>query len=821
MATSGLGNLLVEEGLLTEADRRTIRRTSGSRGGAFAKGVLALGLLDEDELAAFLAERTRWRVAGKDLLKESLRDAWAAVDRPLMERLEVVPLRVTGDTLHVAMLDPLDQDTLRQLEFFSGYRIVPVIATASQLKVGLTKLLKSYKPSQSQLEQFLTNHATSASRRLRIAEDPGTPPKARAEPVPAPSADLLDDVSFDDDEAKPRESGEAFDDLDDTPEMDAAPTPVVESSDDELIDEGDGGNHLEDMAMGLDDEGDSDGLEENEAEAAPAADAAAMPGSAAADVLAAFDDPNDIGGLDDLGDLDDVVDGALGDVGGDEPAAPAAPKGTLAAAVDAAGELEGDLSAFDPDGDGGDLDFGFDEEPGAKKPGKAAAAADELGGADDLLGGGDDLGIPDDLLVGDGDDDGLGGDLAFDEPTPPKKTAAVASEDPLAAVSTKDALAADDDLLAGLDDSALGGDDPFAAATDELGATEDLKLEGEGDDPFAAATDDLAIAGGEASADDLSDADDLKLEGEGDDLFAAATDDLKLEGDEGDPFAAGTDDLELEGEDDDPFAAAASDDLKLEGEGDDLFAATTDEPLVEADDLDALSAQDPFETRASDDLSRLSATDDLSLEGLDDDIAVAGPLDEQEPSPAPEPAAVKKPVAAAKPAAAKTAAPEPNDDGPSPAVATLNRALWALTMAATVKDGLAKAAPALAASGLSRGLVVRVSGNKVIPVYYWEAAPDGLTTKDKGLDAYAAPGLAAALSRQFPGWSRLDDNARGDTLKPFAAWLSSGELLAAAVAVASGATLGFVTLWTPAAAEDQVLRTATMDVVRKLAGKAA
>ena len=43
MATSGLGVLLVDEGLLSEADRRTIKRASGNLGSAFARSVLAMG----------------------------------------------------------------------------------------------------------------------------------------------------------------------------------------------------------------------------------------------------------------------------------------------------------------------------------------------------------------------------------------------------------------------------------------------------------------------------------------------------------------------------------------------------------------------------------------------------------------------------------------------------------------------------------------------------------------------------------------------------------------------------------------------------------
>ena len=184
MGTSGLGALLVEDGLLTESDRRTIRRTCGGQGSSFARGVLATGLLDEDELAAFIAEKTRWKVAPKGLFNQSRKEVWGIIDRPLIERLEVLPLFSEGKVLHVAMVDPLDQDTLHQLAFFTGYKIAPVISTLTEIRAGLKKLLANYLPIKSQLEDFLENHASSASRRTRKAAG-AVVKKAKAPPRPS------------------------------------------------------------------------------------------------------------------------------------------------------------------------------------------------------------------------------------------------------------------------------------------------------------------------------------------------------------------------------------------------------------------------------------------------------------------------------------------------------------------------------------------------------------------------------------------------------------------------------------------------------------
>src|SRR6476469_6890657 len=93
MGASGLGSLLVKEGFLTEQDRLTITKTCGQGSWAFAKSILAMGLLDEDELAAFFAERTRYQIAPKDFLRHIDQTAVHALDQRLVSKLEVIPLK--------------------------------------------------------------------------------------------------------------------------------------------------------------------------------------------------------------------------------------------------------------------------------------------------------------------------------------------------------------------------------------------------------------------------------------------------------------------------------------------------------------------------------------------------------------------------------------------------------------------------------------------------------------------------------------------------------------------------------------------------------
>ncbi|MGE0172784.1 MAG: hypothetical protein AB7T49_08365 [Oligoflexales bacterium] len=162
MGRSTLGSLLVKEGLLSDEDRQTILRL-GSRGAAsFAKGILATGLLSDEELASYLAERTNFSITPKNFAETADPDAITSLDTQLLARLEVFPLQKSGDSLTVAMVDPLDQETLSHLSFFTNLRIRPVIAPLKQIHSAIEKVVPGFKPRHTQLESFLSNHVAMA-----------------------------------------------------------------------------------------------------------------------------------------------------------------------------------------------------------------------------------------------------------------------------------------------------------------------------------------------------------------------------------------------------------------------------------------------------------------------------------------------------------------------------------------------------------------------------------------------------------------------------------------------------------------------------------
>jgi hypothetical protein len=518
MGASGLGALLVKEGFLTEQDRVTITKTCGQGSWAFAKCILSTGLLDEDELSAFFAERTKYVVAPKNLLDRLDPGIVEQVDRRMVSRLEVLPLEVDHHRITVAVADPLDKSTLKQLEFFTGLEVVPVIAPLSQIHEGLSRLNPEFKPRPTALSNFLRNHAGAAWIKQKIVDegDVDIPVETRGGALDRYNEDQVEEVSLDDEI-------DAMDDSSDLNDINASG-----------LDEGVGNSDFDDIDL-EDSDGDLElapGEGHDDLDAGPIDDA----GLDVDDPFDNFDDApknnksmstptdDDLEGLEAGGDIGDDLWPDMDDA----PEKPATPVKAKAKASDlpddfglddepvkpakkAAKKSEvDDFGMDDGAAASGDLsdDFEMDEKPAtpAKKAAKVEAMDefgldDESAPADELSDdpgldakqGTDDFGLDDESAASDLADD-LGLD---DEPKKPAKKATKAE--------AMDEFSADDELSATDDESAAAGED--FGMNSEAGLDDDLL----GDSP------DLSLDAGTEKTDEDSNLEDLSF---GDDASA-------------------------------------------------------------------------------------------------------------------------------------------------------------------------------------------------------------------------------------------------------------------------------------------------------------
>lgn len=131
-----LGDVLIEQGLVTEAQLRECLTLQRSTGQSLATILLKKGYLTEEDVVVTLSDQIGipyFRVSSYRIPKEALSE----VPESLARQYQMLPVSVTGDVLTLAMADPLNIMALDDLRMLTSYEIEPVVALASELAAAI------------------------------------------------------------------------------------------------------------------------------------------------------------------------------------------------------------------------------------------------------------------------------------------------------------------------------------------------------------------------------------------------------------------------------------------------------------------------------------------------------------------------------------------------------------------------------------------------------------------------------------------------------------------------------------------------------------
>jgi type IV pilus assembly protein PilB len=132
-ASRGIGEILVSEGVITTKQLEEAHRLGRQQRQGVGRTLLSLGYVGQSDLAKALARRLRLEFVelGVDDVDP---DAARLVDKKLLRRYGMLPLRVEDGRLVVAMKDPANLHALEDLRMLTGYAISPVVVAASDLR---------------------------------------------------------------------------------------------------------------------------------------------------------------------------------------------------------------------------------------------------------------------------------------------------------------------------------------------------------------------------------------------------------------------------------------------------------------------------------------------------------------------------------------------------------------------------------------------------------------------------------------------------------------------------------------------------------------
>jgi len=133
-----IGELLVESGLLSREDFEKILLEQKGSNKKIGELIVDKGICSEYDIAAALSSQLGMPCI--DLKTAPIEPAAVEIiSERLAQKHQIVPIKVRGRDLHVAMGDPFSHDALEDVQFATGYRIQPYISTYSDILWAIEK----------------------------------------------------------------------------------------------------------------------------------------------------------------------------------------------------------------------------------------------------------------------------------------------------------------------------------------------------------------------------------------------------------------------------------------------------------------------------------------------------------------------------------------------------------------------------------------------------------------------------------------------------------------------------------------------------------
>jgi|SRR5579859_1174034 len=133
-----IGELLVRVGLIDASALAQAREVQKRDGASLAKALEKLRLADGGAVSAAIAESLHLELLCGDV-PEILPEVVALLPGDFCHKRVVVPLSVQGNSLRLALADPMDYSTIQDVEFRAGKPVVAVVAAESSIQSLLDK----------------------------------------------------------------------------------------------------------------------------------------------------------------------------------------------------------------------------------------------------------------------------------------------------------------------------------------------------------------------------------------------------------------------------------------------------------------------------------------------------------------------------------------------------------------------------------------------------------------------------------------------------------------------------------------------------------
>ena len=163
-----LGDLLVAEGLITEAQLRQALGDQRGKADKLGSVLVRQGSITEEQLIGFLSRQygiPSITLVNLEIDAETLR----LVPPHIAKKYEVLPIKRIGGTLTLAMSDPTNVFALDDVAFMTNLQILPVVAPHAAIRKALDAHYDAAQPAASMTDMM--SEITGDSSNLEVLDD--------------------------------------------------------------------------------------------------------------------------------------------------------------------------------------------------------------------------------------------------------------------------------------------------------------------------------------------------------------------------------------------------------------------------------------------------------------------------------------------------------------------------------------------------------------------------------------------------------------------------------------------------------------------------
>ncbi|HEY2986081.1 MAG TPA: type IV-A pilus assembly ATPase PilB [Candidatus Binatia bacterium] len=128
-----LGELLVRGGVVTREQLKQALEKEQDNGSNVIQELVRLGFTTEDNLTQFLATQFGIEKVPLDNA-EITASVFDLVPTDLIQKHQIIPLKLLGSTLTVATADPTNLIAINEIQFITGYGVRPVLSSPSEIR---------------------------------------------------------------------------------------------------------------------------------------------------------------------------------------------------------------------------------------------------------------------------------------------------------------------------------------------------------------------------------------------------------------------------------------------------------------------------------------------------------------------------------------------------------------------------------------------------------------------------------------------------------------------------------------------------------------